>query len=752
MTTYTLIFDDFTLTNEDLIEAPKYNICLNSNDDFCLGNAASAEVSFKTKELTSSSIGEVFKLKRQEESGALADLGDFIIREATKDKNDVFTIKAYDFMTNFDIDVAPWLNELTFPITLKDFIDDLADYCGIDEVDYKSAPNQTLSIQKFTANSVSGRQLLKYASQATGRFLRVTGSGVLSFNNYSGDQSITLDSSLYTELNLNDFETPAITGLWIGKEDGDVGVTAGTDTNQYRIYNNPMLFNCTSTTAQNILNEIKNRAYYGGTVKLRKSTWRDANNQLKWINPGFMITVDGKTFLVMEMSNDNKGFTLKCKGKQEISHVQTVQESIDAVIGKTNVFKRTLDSTVSTITDIDGRLETAESTIEQHADEILLKVSKDEVISSINLSSEAATINANKINLTGYITATDLATSGQTTINGDNITTGSLSANRIQGGTLSGSTININDNFIVDEDGLISTNGGVIATNNIVSTGDTGNTDINGDTISTSNLQVRNYLTLGETYKLYPRTNGTSTTYYIKFTYAHNALGIDATATLYSDSSFTTMVNAPTDIAVRASVYYYDRAGGSSKYWGIRDITIRQGTPFMTVLCTISGIGLKQPDTVKSTSSTTHVIPISAEDCIATDGSFKPVLANTYSLGSANYYWQNTYTNALRLGNNSNYVSFDINGITAVTNTGTYTQKWNQPRIWAGTVTIDRSTTISKATHGINNIISVQMTEKGNSGVQNNPGANWDSSMTVTCYDNSSTGGIKTWNILIIGY
>lgn len=62
--------------------------------------------------------------------------------------------------------------------------------------------------------------------------------------------------------------------------------------------------------------------------------------------------------------------------------------------------------------------------------------SNTDIISTINLSTEAISISAGKINLTGYITATNLSTSGQTTINGANITTGSLSADKIYGGTL----------------------------------------------------------------------------------------------------------------------------------------------------------------------------------------------------------------------------------------------------------------------------------------------------------------------------
>ncbi|MFJ8247287.1 hypothetical protein [Peribacillus asahii] len=99
------------------------------------------------------------------------------------------------------------------------------------------------------------------------------------------------------------------------------------------------------------------------------------------------------------------------------------------------------------LADAQSRLATAESTITQQADQILLKVSKDGVISSINQSAEGIKINASKIDITGLVTfsAMDSATQSKitkgesagttvdswktptkTTINGAMIETGTL--------------------------------------------------------------------------------------------------------------------------------------------------------------------------------------------------------------------------------------------------------------------------------------------------------------------------------------
>lgn len=94
-----------------------------------------------------------------------------------------------------------------------------------------------------------------------------------------------------------------------------------------------------------------------------------------------------------------------------------------------------------------NKVDEKSSSIKQTVDEIDLsvknKVDSDSIISAINLSPERIKIESSKVNITGFVTFTDLSTSGFTTINGDNITTGYISGNRIKGGIIT-STEEIN--------------------------------------------------------------------------------------------------------------------------------------------------------------------------------------------------------------------------------------------------------------------------------------------------------------------
>jgi hypothetical protein len=80
----------------------------------------------------------------------------------------------------------------------------------------------------------------------------------------------------------------------------------------------------------------------------------------------------------------------------------------------------------------DTQVSSAKSEIKQTTDAIestvSTKVGNDEVISKINQSAEQITINANKVNLQGYVTFANLEADGETTLNGGNLMTGTVTA------------------------------------------------------------------------------------------------------------------------------------------------------------------------------------------------------------------------------------------------------------------------------------------------------------------------------------
>lgn len=253
----------------------------------------------------------------------------------------------------------------------------------------------------------------------------------------------------------------------------------------------------------------------------------------------------------------------------------SLKSQIEQLKGKSNVLERSITETRSTITDLEEQTQsqftqtsdaiTAEvtrakaeegklsSSIQQNAESISLKVDKNGVISSINQSAEDITINASKINLSGYVTISNL-TDGTTTISGsniktgtidaskvnvtnidaDNITAGTISASRISSGTIelgANSTFRIAyGNFQVD-----GANAAILSNNITIGYGSSSRTTIDGGylTIDTTNCTINSRLVLG----------GTT---FIKN--ASDSLGSRSVSSISSSATLSTVIDRLSDL------------------------------------------------------------------------------------------------------------------------------------------------------------------------------------------------------------
>ena len=114
------------------------------------------------------------------------------------------------------------------------------------------------------------------------------------------------------------------------------------------------------------------------------------------------------------------------------------------------------------IKDMDGKITTNSENItkiDQKADRIDLsvqsKVDGNSIISAINMSPESIKINSSKINITGFVTFSDLSTPGSTNISGSNITTGYVKGNRIDAKNLTVQTNSGINTLMIDSSGQV---------------------------------------------------------------------------------------------------------------------------------------------------------------------------------------------------------------------------------------------------------------------------------------------------------
>lgn len=125
------------------------------------------------------------------DTGTEYQIGIYTCEKPEKDGGNKYKVTAYDNIAKLDIDVADWLNSLNFPITIEAFANSLAAKCGLT---FKNVPpiNGDYPVQAFTANSSTGRDLMKMVAQATGCFIRAAANGELEYAWYVTNSKLSI--------------------------------------------------------------------------------------------------------------------------------------------------------------------------------------------------------------------------------------------------------------------------------------------------------------------------------------------------------------------------------------------------------------------------------------------------------------------------------------------------------------------------------------------------------------------------------
>lgn len=485
-----LISTNLTLTDANLYGGISYNRDINPDNDFMYGCVASGSIEFtidNSDNKAENLINKQFTWQCQMNGDtAYKTMGKFTVANIKKNKNKA-TLTAYDNVYELEASADLWLASLTFPITLKNLVSSMAVKTNITiRLPEDSFSSFTVN-QNFITNNVSYRQILSFIGQLTNRFFVADASGAIEGRRYTANATV-IDNSKYISLTMDENPIDPIDRVQIQSTHDDIGYVAGTGTNTYIITENPLVFSAnkataTTTLATNLLDGLKNITY----TPMKFNTFNDYG-----IDVGNILTINGKTCYVMKKTIKASGCEFECVGNKRRETQKTEQHSaITALNNKTNELVRTVDETKSTITSIQGSITniedeqgnitsqmatitTEQSEIKQTAQGLTSTVSSIQT-SLQNLDGEVETLSStvstvqqtatgltstvtqqgetisqirqdlDKIDISGYVTFTDLETGGSSVINGSNITTGYISADRISGGTIDANTINVNN-------------------------------------------------------------------------------------------------------------------------------------------------------------------------------------------------------------------------------------------------------------------------------------------------------------------
>lgn len=208
--------------------------------------------------------------------------------------------------------------------------------------------------------------------------------------------------------------------------------------------------------------EAKGRENYTFNINTTKRQFE----QLRQKTLEIVTTVDELRTTMTERVTELDGRVESYKSEFQQT-AQQIQTTVEAHYNEQTAFKSQItqraDSIESRVTATENGLTTAQSTITQTANEIKAeitsKTSHASIVAAINDNTSSVKINADKIDLNGFVTFTDLSTSGKTTINGDNIKTGTINADLITTGKLQASMVvtawnNYSDMTYLDSSGL----------------------------------------------------------------------------------------------------------------------------------------------------------------------------------------------------------------------------------------------------------------------------------------------------------
>lgn len=393
----------------------------------------------------------------------------------------------YDIL---NADVKAWYAGLSFPMALKQFRYSFFAYLGVEQeettlVNDSMTVNKTLIASSSEDSSVtaeatiSGKTIIEAICEINGAFGNMNRAGKFEYvilpsitsalypadDLYPRDDLFPSDANTesmtghYFTFDYEDFQSKAITQLEIRADDNTAGAIVGNPGNTYVISGNFLVSDKTGAELEQIANNVLPIMAQAAYTPIKSCT-TVGNPCLELGDPIRFNTSREivETYLLQRTLTgvQSKRDSIVAQGTpMHSAKVNSIRDTIENVERRTGKLERNADHLQSTYEDLE---EQTSSKFEQTADAIQTEVTNrqnadsemstkiSQTAHSIGLTAtggeksvgiviqlydengniiDTSSDNAN-IQITGVVTFNDLAQSGSTTINGDNITTGTI--------------------------------------------------------------------------------------------------------------------------------------------------------------------------------------------------------------------------------------------------------------------------------------------------------------------------------------
>lgn len=404
------------------------------------------------------------------------------------------------------------------------------------------------------------------------------------------------------------------------------------------------------TTLNNLDGEVK-------TLKTKQSTIEQNVNSITTKVESVEETANGAATTASEAKQTANSFSTK---------ITAVENTANGAATTASEAKQTADSFSTRITTAEGNI----SSISQTASKIDWVIKSGTSSSNFTITDRMATLAAEKIDLSGYVTINSLKSGGTTTIDGSRITTGTISADRVDLTSLKVRNVyNADNKMIITSAGSYMYVGGDTSAKNVdyiwFRTGSMFFSSI-GSSVMTINVASKQISTDG-TWKLgISSSQGFKEAYidkiylgggggYISMDASKNFLvngvkittGTSTAGVKELKDGTNTVTLSGTILKPLTSSY---SLGGSSNYWGY---------------AYISKIYLSSTCYITAGSSSTIKVGTTTIGGSSSSGSYTTITPSrngTYDLGSSSYYWDNVYAYALWLKSGYNTVKLTCYG------------------------------------------------------------------------------------------
>lgn len=387
-------------------------------------------------------------------------------------------ITAYDAMYDIlNADVKAWYAGLSFPMALKQFRYSFFAYLGVEQeeatlVNDSMTVNKTLIASSSEDSSViaeatiSGKTIIEAICEINGAFGNMNRAGKFEYvilpsitsalypaddlyprdDLYPSDANTESMTGHYFTFDYEDFQSKAITQLEIRADDNTAGAIVGNPGNTYVISGNFLVSDKTGAELEQIANNLLPIMAQAAYTPIKSCT-TVGNPCLELGDPIRFNTSREivETYILQRTLTgvQSKRDSIVAQGTETHTvKTNSIRETLESVQRRTSKLERNADHLLSQYEDLE---EQTSSKFEQTASGFEMSVTGGEkavgiVIKLLNSEGDViseSSENAN-ITITGVVRVEDLAQAGATTINGANITTGTISCDRLDGGTING--------------------------------------------------------------------------------------------------------------------------------------------------------------------------------------------------------------------------------------------------------------------------------------------------------------------------